>query len=97
LIAQVYGDEKIPDKPRNVLGIAKTIPPAEMEKLILGTIPVAEADLHKLATDRAAAVRDRLESLGKVAPERMFIVAPKLNAEGIQDKGQATRVDFSLK
>jgi hypothetical protein len=42
-------------------------------------------------------VRDRLESLGKVAPDRMFIVAPKLNAEGIQDKGQATRVDFSLK
>jgi hypothetical protein len=97
LIARVYGDEKIPDKPRNVIGIAKTIPAPEMEKLILSTITVGDEDLRKLANDRAAAVRDRLEVQGKVPRERMFLVAPKLNTDGIQDKGRPTRVDFSLK
>jgi hypothetical protein len=27
----------------------------------------------------------------------VFIVAPKLNADGIKDKGATTRVDFGLK
>jgi hypothetical protein len=27
----------------------------------------------------------------------VFLVAPRLNIEGIQDKGQASRVDFALK
>lgn len=97
LIAQVYDQEKIPNKPRNFLGIAKTIPTPEMEKLILATITVDEADLRKLANDRAAAVRDQLETQGKVPRERMFLVAPKLDAEGIKDKGATTRVDLSLK
>jgi len=97
LIARVYADEKIPDKPRNVIGIAKTIPVAEMEKLILSTISVGDEDLRKLANDRAATVRDQLEAQGKVPRERMFLVTPKLNAEGIQDKGRPSRVDFSLK
>ncbi len=97
LIARVYAEEKIPDKPRNIIGIAKTIPTADMEALILSTLTVGEPDLRQLANDRAAAVRDRLESQGKVARERLFLAAPKLSAEGIQDKGRPTRVDFSLK
>ncbi|MGE5337690.1 MAG: DUF748 domain-containing protein [Gemmatimonadota bacterium] len=97
LIARVYDDEKIPNKPRNIIGIAKSIPAAEMEKLILSTISVDEQDLRKLANDRATAVRDRLDTQGKVPRERIFLVAPKLNAEGIKDKGRTTRVDFSLK
>lgn len=97
LVARVYGEEKIPNKPRNVLGIAKTIPTAEMEKLILATIPVAEADLRGLANERAAAARDRLEAEGKIARDRVFLVAPKLTAEGIKDQGRPSRVDFSLK
>ncbi len=97
LIARVYDDEKIPNKPRNIIGIAKSIPTAEMEKLILSTISVDEQDLRKLANDRATAVRDRLDTQGKVPRERIFLVAPKLNGEGIKDKGRTTRVDFSLK
>ena len=34
---------------------------------------------------------------GKVPAERVFLLAPKLSAEGIKDKGKPTRVDFSLK
>ena len=35
--------------------------------------------------------------LGKVPRERLFLVEPKLTAEGIQDKGAKSRVDFVLK
>ena len=49
------------------------------------------------ANQRATVVRNRLETEGKVPRERLFLVEPKLTAEGIQDKGAKTRVDFSLK
>jgi hypothetical protein len=97
LIATVYADEKIPDKPRNVIGLAKTIPAPEMEQLILKNLTATPDDLRALATARAAAVRDYLEHTGKVPRERLFLVEPKLSAEGIKDKGAPTRVDFSLK
>jgi hypothetical protein len=97
LIAAVYADEKIPDKPRNLIGIAKTIPAAEMEQLILKNLTASPDDLRVLATDRAAAVRNHLENTGKVSRERLFLVEPKLSADGIKDKGAPTRVDFSLK
>jgi hypothetical protein len=97
LVATVYADEPIPDKPRNVLGLAKTIPAPEMEQLILKNLAVTPDDLRALANARAAAVRDHLERNGKVPRERLFLVEPRLTAEGIQDKGAPTRVDFSLK
>ncbi len=97
LIAAVYSDEKIPDKPRNFIGIAKTIPTAEMEQLIRKTLAATPDDLRALATARAAAVRNHLEVSGKIARERLFLVEPKLTGEGIKDKGAPTRVDFALK
>ena len=98
LIADVYDEEKIPDKPRNFLGIAKKIPSAEMERLILGTIKVEEEDLRRLANDRASAIRDHLASRGNVPTERIFVVAPKLEASsGEAGKLAPSRVDFSLK
>jgi uncharacterized protein involved in outer membrane biogenesis len=96
LLARVYADEKIPEKPRNVLGIAKAIPAAEMERLILGTLTVTEDDLRRLANDRATAVRDHLSEQGKVPRERLFLVAPLLDGSG-DAKMPPARVDFSLK
>jgi hypothetical protein len=98
LIANVYAQEKIPDKPRNFLGIAKEIPSAEMEQLILGTIQVEEEDLRRLANDRATAVRNHLVGRGNVPTERIFLVAPTLEAaSGEAGKLSPSRVDFSLK
>ncbi len=97
LIAAVYDDEKIPDKPRNFIGIAKTIPVAEMEALIVAHLAVTPEDLRALANQRATVVRNRLEVEGKVPRERLFLVEPKLDAGGIKDSGAKTRVDFSLK
>ena len=97
LIAAVYAEEKIPDKPRNFIGIAKTVPAPEMETLIVTNLAVTPEDLRALANQRATVVRNRLETEGKISRERLFLVEPKLTAEGIKDQGAKTRVDFSLK
>ena len=96
LIGRVYADEKIPDKPRNLIGIAKTIPAAEMQQLIMTTVTVTEEDLRRLANDRATAVRNHLSEQGKVPRERLFLVAPLVDGSG-DAKLPPTRVDFSLK
>lgn len=97
LIAAVYSEEKIPDKPRNFIGMAKSLPPTEMEALIRASLAVTPEDLRALANQRASAVRNALETEGKISRERLFLVEPKLTAEGIKDQGAKTRVDFSLK
>ncbi|WP_423709120.1 DUF748 domain-containing protein [Undibacterium sp. WLX3042] len=84
-------------KPRNMLGLAKTLPDAEAEQLLLQNLTVDTDDLRELAQRRADAVRDYLEDVAQVGRERMFLIAPKLNSDGIKDKGAPNRVDFSLK
>jgi hypothetical protein len=82
------------DKPRDVLGLAKSLPPDEMKKLMIANIKVTDADLKQLAEARADAVRKALSA--KVDPARLLVVAPKLNADGIKDSGKTTRADLSL-
>lgn len=82
-------------KPHNLIGFTKTLPDADMKQALAEHAPVDEAALRDLAQKRAQAVQQYLE--GKVDPSRVFIVAPKLDAKGIQDKGATTRVDFGLK
>ena len=53
--------------------------------------------LRVLAQARAQAVRDWLIEMGKLPAERTSIIAPKVTAEDVQDKGQPTRVDFALR
>lgn len=82
-------------KPRNMIGFAKSLPDDEMEKLMETNVKVSDDDLRALAERRAQRVRSWLD--GKIASDRLFVVAPKLNADGIKDKGATTRVDFALK
>ncbi|MDB5775965.1 MAG: putative exported protein [Herbaspirillum sp.] len=91
-----YKDEKFA-KPKNAIGFAKSLPPDEMERLILENTKVAPEDLRELALHRADAVGKYLQENDKIPRDRIYLVAPKLTAEGIQDKGAPTRVDFSLK
>ncbi|MES2068929.1 MAG: DUF748 domain-containing protein [Pseudomonadota bacterium] len=95
-IEEVYSAEKF-TKPRNVIGIAKTLPTEEAERLILSNTAVTPEALRALAQARADTVREYLEQKGEVSKDRLFLIAPRLTAEGIKDKGPATRVDFSLK
>lgn len=85
------------DRPRNAIGMLKEQPVPEMERLMLENAPVSDEELRLLADARAQAAKAWLVEAGKVAAERVFIVAPHLSAEGLKDKGKPTRVDFALK
>jgi len=97
LLTNVYKAADIADKPRNVLGIAKTIPPAEMETLLLASYRVDDAALTALANRRAQAVKAWFVGEGGIPAERVFIIAPKLNGDGIEGPGAKTRVDFAIR
>ncbi|MDR5754618.1 MULTISPECIES: DUF748 domain-containing protein [unclassified Caballeronia] len=82
-------------KPRNMIGLTKTLPDEEMKKALAENAPVDDAALRALAQSRAAAVQEYFD--GKIDSKRIFVVAPKMDTDGIKDKGAATRVDFGLK
>jgi uncharacterized protein involved in outer membrane biogenesis len=90
LLARVFRDEPFA-KPRNVLGLQKSLPVEEMEKLMLANITIDDDDLLALGNRRAQAARDWLVTKGQVPAERIFIVGAK--ASGPEAKG---RVEFSL-
>ena len=91
-----YGEETF-KKPRNLIGLAKSIPVPEMEQLMLENTQVSEDDLRRLASARAQSAKDWLVTEGQVPAERVFIIAPKLTVQDIKDKGKPTRADFALK
>ncbi|SDE19612.1 DUF748 domain-containing protein [Paraburkholderia lycopersici] len=82
-------------KPRNMIGFTKALPVDDMKQALADHASVDDATLRDLAQRRAQAVQQYFE--GKVDPDRVFVVAPKLDAKGIDDKGATTRVDFGLK
>jgi len=93
-----YGEESFP-KPRNIIGLAKDLPVAEMEKLMLQHTKVTDEALRELANQRAQAVKDYLLASGQVPADRLFIVAAKPGQTGEKNKivAKVSRVDFSLK
>ena len=82
-------------KPRNFVGLTKSLPDDDMKAAMAANAPIDDASLRQLAQQRAQAVQQYFE--GKIDSSRVFIVAPKLDADGIKDKGATTRVDFGLK
>jgi uncharacterized protein involved in outer membrane biogenesis len=97
LVSAVYRDTDLPNKPRNFLGIAKTLPTAEMEALLLASYRVDDAALTALASRRAEAVKRWFTGDGGIAAERIFVVAAKLGADGVKDSGSPARVDFAIR
>jgi hypothetical protein len=95
-LKMAYKEEKFP-KPKNVLGMAKDIPPPEMEKLMLTYIEIKEGDLRTLASQRAMKVKDAILKAGQVEPERVFILEPKTLPPEKKEKIKDSRVDFKLK
>ena len=95
LLARVYSAASFP-KPRNAIGLPKELPKSEMEALLLTNAAVSDEDLRSLGEKRGEAVRTSLVDGQHVPSERVFLVAPRVGAEGVKDKGKPTRVDFSL-
>ena len=99
LLERVYRAEKFP-KPRNLIGMVKSLPVDEMEKLILANTVVDDAELRDLADRRAKAVFDALLARD-VASERLFLLPVKLVASDAKAdaaaRAMASRVTLSLK
>ncbi|WP_157810414.1 DUF748 domain-containing protein [Achromobacter ruhlandii] len=95
-LEKVYDDTDLKDKPRNFIGMAKSVPPQQMEEMLRAAAPVGDEQLRQLADARAQAVYEKLQAQEGLA-DRVFIVAPQLDADGIKDEGLPSRVDFSLK
>ncbi|MFT3850072.1 MAG: DUF748 domain-containing protein [Propionivibrio sp.] len=101
LLERVYRAEKFP-KPRNMVGMVKTLPVEEMEKLILANSTVDEEDLIDLGDRRAKAVRDWLIE-HQVEGDRIFLRPTQPATGGApsdakqEDTVKAARADFSLK
>jgi hypothetical protein len=81
-------------KPKDFIGMTKSQPPETMIKLMQANVSVDQDALRHLAERRADAARQYLH--GKIDDGRVFVLAPKLDASGIDDKGKTTRDDFGL-
>ncbi|MDB5878205.1 MAG: hypothetical protein JWQ41_1619, partial [Variovorax sp.] len=83
LITAVYKRADL-TKPRNVIGMAKDIPLAEMEALLLDGITVTEEAMRQLAVERGAVVRDYLLAQ-KLPTARLFLGAARTRATAEPD------------
>jgi len=91
LLKEVYKRADIV-KPKNVIGLAKDLPQAEMEALLLANMTVADDAMQQLAVRRGVAVRDYIAGRS-IATERLFLGAPKTAG----DEGAWTpRADLKL-
>jgi hypothetical protein len=90
LLREAYRRADIP-KPRNFIGIAKDIPPQEMEALLLAAQAPGEEAMRELAVARAVAVKDFLLGL-KLGEDRVFLGAPRTERAA----GEAARARAEL-
>jgi uncharacterized protein involved in outer membrane biogenesis len=95
LVKRIYDDTKLPDKPRNAIGLAKSIPAPEMEALLMKATVVSTDSARELGLQRGLAVRDALVAKG-LPSERLFLAAPKLRASAEEDKDWSPRVQLAL-
>ena len=100
LLKVVYDNAKLPNKPRNFVGLTKDIPAEQMRELLMDSYTVTDEQLRELALQRAVAVRDALIERG-VPNARMFLASPKLHAKDDErgadkDKPWQPRVDLAL-
>jgi hypothetical protein len=91
LLKEVYRRADIV-KPKNVVGLAKDLPPAEMEALLLASMTVADEAMQQLAVRRGVAVRDYLAAQS-IPAGRLFLGAPKTASD---DAGWTPRADLKL-
>ncbi|HQR04631.1 MAG: DUF748 domain-containing protein [Proteobacteria bacterium] len=94
-LERLYKDSDLPDRPRNLVGMIKTLPVAEMEARLLQAQDVSDADLKHLADDRAQRVQAWLSDTGGVPATRVFVLAPRV-AAGAHSPGGG-QVAFSLR
>jgi len=90
---QVYEEADFP-RPRNFVGMLKTLPDPEMEKLLLANIRADEAEMQQLAQARALVVRDALIAGNEQIKPRIFLKTVDIYQPA--DKGSNSRVEFNI-
>ncbi len=90
----VYLKEKFP-KPRNMIGMVKDLPDAEMKKLIIANIRVGDQELQQLAAKRATVVREYLINTGKMESQRLFQKQDSIIKPAKQENSPASRVELN--
>ena len=94
-LAALYRSTSLPDKPRDALGLARSVPAQTMQRLLLQAIPDGNDQLQALAMRRAVALRDALNELG-VPAVRQFISAPDVLDATHKDCEPSARLSVSL-
>jgi hypothetical protein len=83
-------------KPRNLVGMAKTLTAAEMTALLKAAAPTGPEALKALANQRGNAVKAYLSE--KLPADRVLLTSSKVGLDGLpEDKGPSTRVQFNIK
>lgn len=96
-LTRAYKQARFP-KPRNLIGLPKELPVAEMEKLMLTQLSVGEEDLRALATARAQTAQSWLVEQGGLPLSRIFLLPIQIaTASGTAPDAGRNRVDFSLR
>ena len=95
-LAAAYRAAPIDERPRNLLGMLKNVPPADMEAMLLRHAKADAEALRELGGRRAQAVKDWMVGTGGIAAERLFLVARPDGAPP-KDGGSLRRVDFALR
>jgi hypothetical protein len=93
-LTRAYRAEPFP-KPRNFIGMVKSLPVPEMEKLMLTHIEVGDQQLRDLAARRANTVREAIAKAG-VEADRLYIVEPKTLTPEKKEKLANSRVEFKI-
>jgi hypothetical protein len=91
----VYAKEKFP-KPRNIFGLIKALPPAEMKKLILANTVVGDQQLRSLAEARAASVVAFLVKQGKIDSARVSQKIGDIYRAPAKGGEPGSRVEFEV-
>lgn len=94
-LEEVYDHADFP-KPRNVLGLNKSLPAEEMEKLILANTEVGPAQLQALAQARMATVVNYLTGPGGLPADRLFQTRPDINKQPKENEASGNRVEFDV-
>lgn len=80
LLKRLYTDTPLPDRPRNLIGLLKDVPAAEMRARLEAAVAVTPDSARELALQRSLRVRDLLIERG-LASERLFLAGPKLGPQ----------------
>ncbi len=92
-LTEVYKSAEF-ERPRNFIGLLKTLPVEEMEELLLANIRADDEQMQNLAKNRAMAVRDTLYADNEKIKGQIFLTNVDIYQK--PESGPASRVEFSI-